>query len=176
MEEQGIGGDRAGTRWVESPPGARAGREGCSHRILPHHSFLTSPRIHLRLLLHKHHWSCVGTAWGTRRGLALGPSHPALRGRGVMEGRSGDLRQTVPPYPYSWLSVSARFASAPACRGVAFPDVQRIEQVGLVLACEILRGIGPVLVRFCHMALLPISSTAEPAMLEVSPSVKGWLP
>lgn len=86
---------------MESPPGARAGREGRSRRILPHHSFLTAPRVHPHLLLHKHHRRCVGTVWGTHRGLALGPGLPALHGRGVVEGGGGNLGQTVPPYPYT---------------------------------------------------------------------------
>lgn len=63
--ERGSGGDRAGTRWAESPPGARAGKEGHSPSILPHRSFLTAPGIHLPLLLHRNHRSCVGTAPGT---------------------------------------------------------------------------------------------------------------
>lgn len=135
-----------------------------------------SPGTHLGLLLHKHHQHGVGTARGTRCGLALGPGLPAPYGQDVTEGGRRTLRQRLPLCPYSGVSVSAGFASAQARRGIAFPDMGRIGQVGLVLACKAFHGIKPILFRFCHITLLQFSSTAEPETLGVPPSVKGPLP
>lgn len=128
-----------------------------------------SPGIRLCLLLHKHHQRGVGTARGTRCGLALGPGLPAPHGQDVMEGGRRSLGQTVPPCPYSRVSVSDGFASAQAHRGIAFPDMGRFRQVGLVWACKAFRGIGPILFRFCHITLLQHSrarSTGGPSKCE----------
>lgn len=101
---------------------------------------------------------------------------PCTAWLGCHGGQEGGPRAHSAPVPIQLVICFSQVASAPARRGIAFPDVGRIEQVGLVWACEILHGVGPILNRFCHMALLPFSSTAEPAMPGVSPSMKGWLP
>ena len=159
-EEQGIGGDRAGTRWAEGPLGAGAGREGCSRRILPHHSFLTTPGIHLHLLLHKHHRSCVGMAWGTRRGLALGPCCPAPCGWDVMEGGRDEPRADS-----SRCTHTAAFLFQPGLPQHDRTWTLHSQTCGgsdkLGLACEVLHGFRLILFSFCYVTLLQFSSTAE---------------